>query len=192
MKSIIAVLLALTATMAMGQEQNKEVSRKALTSKGMVIHLGDVGRNSGLATEGVMIDLGKRIVPQLQTGVGITPSINMDVDYLFDSLKDDLETEKDVYYEYDGAFFTMPIYAWVKYDFGKRIASPFVYANIGTQVSNYNNARGGLFRGINGGCRIALHKVALSPFIGYYCEGAKYNHISGGSKGISIGLFVEL
>lgn len=189
-KKITVLLMAMTTIIAWGQKQTEGESRKALTGSGVVFHVGDIDRMYGrLMSSGFVLDIGKRFVPKLQAGVGLMPSLNIDNNYLIDYLNDEVEEyNPEIYYEYEGVFLTMPIYSWVKYDFGKRIASPFVYCGLGSQISNIKSAKGGLYRSINVGCRIAMKKVALSPFAGYYNE-ADYVHHTGG--GIAFGIMVE-
>lgn len=167
-------ILFAMSIMAWGQEEREELERprRALTSTGTVVSVGEYAKTCGMMTAGFSANIGKRFVPNFQMGVGVMPGLSLDWDWGFsDSRYEDYENDADV-------FVVMPTYAWAKYDFIKKVVSPYVSAQIGTQVSSYSRANGVFYRGVDVGCRIALRRVAICPHFGYASESADYEHIA--------------
>ena len=185
MKHIVAVFALFIAThVAWSQEE----TRRALTSTGLTYSIGDNGRACGLMAESLTLHVGKRFKPNFQAGIGAMPGVCVDEYILFDD-RDYIDNHKEEYENGSDAFFVMPAYAWLKYDFIKRMVSPYIMGHIGAQVSSYSPANGSFYWSAVGGVRIAFQKIALCPYLGFSYDNSKYEHVKG--NWFSIGANIE-
>lgn len=167
---IVALFWFAVASRAQEPEvEEQPVSKRALTSTGLTYSFGYNVRLSNFFDVGLNANIGKRIIPNLQVGAGIMPSFCADVN-IFKLLFLDPDFEND-----GDPFFVMPTYVWVKYDFTKRMVSPYLNLQVGKQVSSYSKANGSTYVGGFVGCRIALRKVAICPYLGFTGDSSDYN-----------------
>ncbi len=108
---------------------------------------------------GVGLQVGYRPLPGLLVGVGAMPS----------SMGSEANYEP---FRYHKGFFAIPVYALAKYEFIRRTTSPYISTRVGAMMidggwmQNCDKVESGLYLQVSAGVRIAVWKLAISPYAG--------------------------
>lgn len=134
--------------------------RKFVRHTGMSFAVGPEMSGAGGCTYlGVGLQVGYRPIPGLLLGVGAMPS----------SMASDMSCEP---FRYDKEFFAMPVYGLLKYEFIRKTTSPYISTKVGAMMIDGSwklkgdDIESGLYLQVSAGVRIAVWKIAISPYAG--------------------------
>lgn len=149
--------------------EDKRLSRPGLSARHMVFSTGLYAAVGFFDNAGIELRAGWKPTPRTTLGLGVNFS-HMETHPFDDDWLLDPDDTSDPDYEYanvakESNYTALPVYLYVRHDFLRRVASPFVEITSGL-VPETNVGKVGYIGGCDVGIRVALRHLSLMYYMG--------------------------